>query len=220
SVAEMAEEAGRLGFEYMGLSDHSQSAAYANGLKAADLTRQAKDVAAFNKKSKRLKILQGTESDILADGSLDYPAKVLNELKFVIASIHSRFKMDKNEMTKRLVKAISDPHTNFVGHISGRLLLGRDPYQFELDAIFEAAAKHRVAIEINSNPHRFDLDWRFLRKAKAAGVVFSINPDAHSIAGLSDTFFGIGLARKGWLTKEDVVNTRPLEEVSRFLSKD
>ncbi len=219
TILEMAQEAERLGFEYMGLSDHSQTAQYAHGLKEADLTRQAKEVQEVNKKLKKLKILQGTESDILANGSLDYPNKTLGKLDFIIASIHSRFKMDKKEMTRRLIKAISDPHTNFLGHISGRLLLGRDPYQFELEPVLEAAAKHGVAIEINANPHRFDLDWRYIRKAKEAGVKFSINPDAHSVEGLSDTFFGVGIARKGWLTKEDVINTRPLDEVREYLRK-
>lgn len=216
TIYDMAKEAERLGFEYMGLSDHSQTAAYAGGLKAADLKAQAKEIAAAQKKLKKLKILQGTESDILADGGLDYPAKTLDELDFVIASVHMRFKMEKKDMTKRLVKAISDKHTRILGHISGRLLLAREPYSFDADAVFEAAAKHRVAIEINANPHRLDLDWRFLQQAKAAGVKFSINPDAHSLNGLSDTFFGVGIARKGWLTKEDVINTKSLAEINEY----
>ncbi len=217
SIFEMAEEAQRLGFEYMGLSDHSQTAVYANGLKEADLKRQAQEVGEANKKLKKLKILRGTESDILADGSLDYPAKTLDQLDFVIASIHSRFKMDRSQMTRRLVKAVSDPHTRFLGHISGRLLLAREGYDFDSDAVFEAAAKHRVAIEINANPHRFDLDWRFLKRAKEAGVKFSINPDAHSVEGLKDTFYGVGIARKGWLTTEDIINTKPLSEINDYL---
>jgi len=216
TIYDMAKEAERLGFEYMGLSDHSQTAAYAGGLKAADLRAQAKEIAAAQKKLKKLKILQGTESDILADGGLDYPAKTLDELDFVIASVHMRFKMEKKDMTKRLVKAISDRHTRILGHISGRLLLAREPYSFDAEAVFEAAAKHKVAIEINANPHRLDLDWRFLQQAKAAGVKFSINPDAHSLNGLSDTFFGVGIARKGWLTKEDVINTKSLAEIKEY----
>lgn len=216
TILDMAKEAERLGFEYMGLSDHSQTAAYAGGLKAADLKAQAKEIAAAQKKLKKLKILQGTESDILNDGALDYLAKTLDELDFVIASVHMRFKMDKKAMTQRLVKAISDKHTRILGHISGRLLMARDPYDFDREAVFAAAAKHRVAIEINANPHRFDLDWRFLQQAKAAGVKFCINPDAHSINGLSDTFFGVGIARKGWLTKEDVLNTKSLAEIKEY----
>lgn len=216
TIYDMAKEAERLGFEYMGLSDHSQTAAYAGGLKAADLKAQAKEIAAAQKKLKKLKILQGTESDILADGGLDYPAKTLDDLDFVIASVHMRFKMEKKDMTKRLVKAISDKHTRILGHISGRLLLAREPYSFDAAAVFEAAAKHKVAIEINANPHRLDLDWRFLQQAKAAGVKFSINPDAHSLNGLSDTFFGVGIARKGWLTKEDVINAKSLAEIKEY----
>ncbi|HCU23605.1 MAG TPA: DNA polymerase/3'-5' exonuclease PolX [Deltaproteobacteria bacterium] len=216
SILEMGREAERLGYTYMGLSDHSQTAAYAGGLKPADLQAQRKEIDDANQKLKKLKIIQGIESDILADGSLDYPAKVLDRLDFVIASVHQRFKMEKDAMTQRLVKAVSDPHTKILGHISGRLLLGREAYDFDHDAVFAAAAKHKVAIEINANPHRFDLDWRFLQQAKAAGVKFCINPDAHSINGLSDTRFGIGIARKGWLTREDILNTKSLEEIREY----
>ncbi|HKX12414.1 MAG TPA: DNA polymerase/3'-5' exonuclease PolX [bacterium] len=218
-ILEMGREAERLGFEYLGLSDHSQTAVYAGGLKAADLKAQAKEIAAANKKLKKLRVLQGIESDILADGGLDYPAKTLDSLDFVIASVHQRFKLDRQAMTRRMLKAIADPHTRILGHISGRLLLGRDGYELDYDAIFAEAAKRRVAIEINANPHRFDLDWRYVRRAKEAGVKFAIDPDAHSVAGLSDTFLGIGLARKGWLTKDDVINTGSLEEVESFLRR-
>jgi DNA polymerase (family 10) len=217
SILEMGQEAERLGFKYMGLSDHSQTAFYAGGLKPKDLARQAKEVAAANKKLKKLTILQGTESDILSDGALDYEKTTLNKLDFVIASIHSGFKMEKTKMTKRIIQAIADPHTRFVGHISGRLLLAREGFQLDYDAIFEAAAKHNVAIEINANPHRFDLDWRHLRRAREAGVKFSINPDAHAVGGLADAFYGVGIARKGWLTKKDVINTMGLKEVREYL---
>jgi len=217
SVLDMGREAQGLGFKYMGLSDHSQTAFYAGGLKPKDIAQQAKEVEAANKKLKKLTILQGTESDILSDGSLDYKEAILKKLAFVIASIHSGFKMEKAKMTQRILKAIKNPHTRFVGHISGRLLLARDSFDLDYDAIFEAAAKYKVAIEINANPHRFDLDWRYLRRAKEAGVKFSINPDAHSLKGLADTFYGVGIARKGWLTKEDIVNTLPLNEVRDFL---
>lgn len=218
TILAMAKEAERLGFEYMGLSDHSQTAFYAGGLKPKDLAGQAKEVQAANKKLKKLTVLQGNESDILSDGSLDYTPAYLKKLDFVIASIHSGFKMEKQKMTKRILKAIANPYTRFLGHISGRLLLAREAFALDYDAIFEAAAKHKVAIEINANPHRLDLDWRYLRRAKEAGVKFSINPDAHSIAGLSDTFYGVGIARKGWLTKEDIINTRPLKEIRKFLA--
>lgn len=217
SVLAMGQAAEKLGFEYMGLSDHSQSAFYAGGLKPKDLTAQAKEMGQANQKLKKLTILQGTESDILSNGSLDYNEATLKNLSFVIASIHSGFKMDKKKMTQRVVKALKNPHTRFLGHISGRLLLARDGFELDYPTIFETAAKHGVVIEINANPHRFDLDWRYLAQAREAGVKFSINPDAHSITGLEDTFFGVGIARKGGLTAKDVVNTQSLKEIQEFL---
>ena len=218
-ILEMGRAAEKLGFEYLGLSDHSQSAAYAGGLKPKDLSDQAVEIARANKALKKCFILQGTESDILADGSLDYSEAVLKKLNFVIASLHSGFKMNKEKMTKRVIKAIENPHTRFIGHISTRLLMARDGVALDYPAIFAAAAKHRVVIEINANPHRLDLDWRYLAEAKEAGVKFSINPDAHSTAGLADTSFGVGIARKGGLTAEDVINTRSLKEIKEFCSK-
>lgn len=219
SILEMGRTAEKLGFEYLGLSDHSQSAAYAGGLKAKDLTDQAKEIAQANAALKKCMILQGTESDILADGSLDYPDAVLKKLSFVIASLHSGFKMDREKMTRRVLRAIKNPHTRMIGHISTRLLLARDGCDLDYSAIFAAAAKHGVVIEINANPHRLDLDWRYLAQAKEIGVKFAINPDAHSPAGLADTAFGVGIARKGGLTAEDVINTRGLKEIKEFCSK-
>ncbi len=216
TIFEMAKESERLGFKYLGLSDHSQTAAYAGGLNNQEIIEQKQEIAEANKKLKKLKILHGTESDILADGALDFPNKILKELDFVIASVHSRFKMKKDEMTKRIVAAISNPYTKILGHLTGRLLLARAGYELNFDAIIEAAAKHRVAIEINSNPHRLDMDWRHLHRAKQAGVKFAINPDAHSPRGLSDTHYGIGIARKGWLTKDDILNTKSLEEITEY----
>jgi DNA polymerase (family 10) len=219
SVLEMGRAAEKLGFEYLGLSDHSQSAFYAGGLKPADLSEQAEEIENANKELKKCVILQGTESDILPDGSLDYSEAVLKKLQFVIASLHSGFKMDRPKMTKRFLKAIENPHTRFIGHISTRLLMARDGVDLDYPAIFAAAAKHGVVIEINCHPHRLDLDWRYLAQAKEAGVKFAINPDAHSTAGLADVRFGIGIARKGGLTAEDVINTRSLNEIKDFCSK-
>ncbi len=220
SILDMAQAAEHLGYEYLGLSDHSQSAFYAGGLKPKELNSQAKEIANINRQLKKLRVIQGVESDILADGSLDYEDTQLRQLDFIIASIHSGFKLDKNKMTQRILKALRHPQTKFLGHISGRLLLARDGFDLDYEAIFEEAAKRGVVIEINANPHRLDLDWRYLKQAKNAGVLFSINPDAHSIAGLSDTGFGVGIARKGWLTPKDILNTRPLEEVREFLSAE
>ncbi len=217
SILEMAKAAERLGYEYLGLSDHSQTAFYAGGLKPKDLKSQAKEIQEANQQLEKLRIIQGIESDILSDGSLDYEDKELKQLDFVIASIHSGFKLDKNKMTQRIVKALRHPQTRFLGHISGRLLLAREGFELDYEAIFEEAAKHRVVIEINANPHRLDLDWRYLKQAKSAGVLFSINPDAHSISGLADVEYGVGIARKGWLSKTDILNTRSLEEIQDFL---
>jgi DNA polymerase (family 10) len=218
-ILEMGKAAEKLGFEYLGLSDHSQSAGYAGGLKPKELVDQAKEISRANGILKKCVILQGTESDILADGSLDYPEATLNKLDFVIASLHSGFKMDRERMTRRILKAMENPHTRFIGHISTRLLLAREGVELDYPAIFAAAAKRGVVIEINANPHRLDLDWRYLAQAKEMGVKFAINPDAHSTAGLADTPFGVGIARKGGLTAEDVINTRSLKEIREFCSK-
>lgn len=217
-IETMAKTAQKLGFEYMGLSDHSQTAQYAGGLTAADLKKQHAEIDAINKKMKPFKIFKGIESDILADGSLDYPEKILEQFDFIIASVHFGFKMSESDMTKRLVKVLENPRTTMLGHMTGRLLLAREGYALNLDKIIDAAAKYGKIIEINANPHRFDMDWRFLQKAAERGVKFSINPDAHSPEGLSDTFYGVGLARKGWLTKKEVINTLTLQEMEKFLA--
>jgi len=218
SIEAMAQKAQDLGFQYMGLSDHSQSAKYAGGLTEQDLIKQHAEIDRLNKKLK-IKILKGIESDILADGSLDYPDKILKKFDFIIASVHSGFKMSESQMTERLIKALKNPYTTMLGHMTGRLLLAREGYRLDLDRIFMTAAKYKKIIEINSNPHRFDIDWRYLRKASQMGVEFSINPDAHSIEGLEDTFYGVGLARKGWLEKDKIFNTKSLSEVQKYLQK-
>ncbi|MDX1386037.1 MAG: PHP domain-containing protein, partial [bacterium] len=219
SVLAMGKAAEKLGFEYLGLSDHSQSAFYAGGLKPKELKDQSKEIQQANKKLKKCVIFQGTESDILTTGSLDYkPAELIN-LDFVIASLHSGFKMEKKKMTNRVIKAIQNPYTRFIGHISTRLLLAREGVSLDYSKIFAAAAKYGVVLEINANPHRFDLDWRYLAQAKEVGVKFSINPDAHNTEGLKDTFYGVGIARKGGLRPEDVVNTMKLAEIRNFLKE-
>lgn len=215
SIEEMAVTAEKLGFQYMGLSDHSQSAKYAGGLSSAELKKQWAEIETLNKKFKNFKILKGIESDILPDGSLDYPETVLKHFDFVIASVHSGFKMSEADMTKRLLKAIENPYTTMIGHISGRLLLAREGYSLNYEKIFQKAAKHQTMIEINANPHRLDLDWRLIKHAKSLGVRFYINPDAHSPEALKDTFWGLGIARKGWLIKEDVLNTQTFSQIKK-----
>lgn len=219
SILAMATACQKLGFQYLGLSDHSQSAFYAGGLKPKALSDQAKEINTVQKQLKDFTLWQGTESDILNDGSLDYKNSALKKLDFVIASVHSGFKIESQKMTARLIKAIENPHTRFLGHISGRLLLGREGFELDYEAVFAAAAKHQVIIEINANPHRLDLDWRYLASAKEMGVKFAINPDAHSAQGLRDTTYGVWMARKGGLTKNDVINTMDLSEMQAFLKE-
>lgn len=216
SLENMIKEAEELGYEYIGISDHSQTAVYANGLSVNRLKKQQKELGQLEKKYK-IRIFRGTESDILGDGSLDYPDKILDSFDFVIGSIHSRFKMGEEEMTKRIARAMKNPYMTFWGHPTGRLLLERNGYTVNFDVLFETAKKHGVIVEINAHPSRLDLDWRHCRSAKEKGIHFSINPDAHSTRGLSDVHFGVGIARKGWLEKKDVVNTMSVSEMEQFL---
>ncbi|MBI4367777.1 MAG: DNA polymerase/3'-5' exonuclease PolX, partial [Candidatus Omnitrophica bacterium] len=199
SLEAMIRAAEGLGYEYVGISDHSQSATYANGLSVERLKKQYKELDQLERKYKRIRIFRGIESDILADGGLDYSDRVLGMFDFVIGSIHSRFQMSEKEMTQRICRAMEHPAMTIWGHPTGRLLLGRAGYAVDYDAIFETARKHGVVIELNANPQRLDLDWRISRGAKEKGLKFSINPDAHSVKGLSDTRYGVGIARKGWL---------------------
>jgi DNA polymerase (family 10) len=219
SLEEMVKAAIRLGYQYIGISDHSKSAYYARGLKEDDIKKQHAEIDELRKKYKEITIFKGTEADILADGSVDYTNEVLASFDFVIASIHSRFNMTEEEMTKRIVKAMSNPYVTMLGHATGRLLLSRDGYPINMPKVIEAAHRYNVIIEINANPQRLDLDWRFGKLAKEQGVKVSINPDAHTTEGLSDIIYGIGIARKGWLGAQDVVNTMGRNEMATFLQR-
>lgn len=196
------------GYSYLGLSDHSKSAAYAGGLSPDDLRDQWAEVDAINARLSGIRILKGIESDILADGSLDYDDATLANFDFVIGSIHSRFAMDEAEMTERLLRAMRSPYLTMLGHPTGRLLLAREPYPMDLNRIFVEAASRGVAIEINGDPRRLDLDWRLVKRAREAGVVLSIGADAHERAGIANMASGVSMARKGGLTRDDVLNTR------------
>jgi len=211
SVAELGEACRALGYAWLGISDHSQAAAYAGGLDPERVARQHAEIDAWNRASPDLRILKGIEADILADGRLDYTPDVLDRFDFVIGSIHSRFELDGAAMTARVLRALDDPHLTILGHPTGRLLLTRDPYEIDLHRVIARAAERGVAIEINADPQRLDLDWRLCREARDAGVAISIGPDAHSLAGLHNVEFGIGIARKGWLEPQDVLNTRDAE---------
>jgi len=219
SLVEMVGAAEKLGYQYIGLSDHSRSAHYANGLSEDEIKQQHEEIDRLNEKNKKITIFKGIESDILGDGKLDYKDQVLESFDFIIASVHSGFSMSEEKMTQRIIKAMSHPLTTMVGHLTGRLLLSRPEYAVNTKKILDAAEKYGVVIELNSNPHRLDIDWRHLKELKKHNVLVSINPDAHRMAGLSHVHFGVGIARKGWLTTENVLNSRPLESVQEFLHK-
>jgi DNA polymerase (family 10) len=217
SLAEMAEAAAAWGASYLGIADHSQAARYAGGLTEADLKKQRVAIDAWNEKHPKLRVLHGCEVDILPDGQLDFPDRVLAGLDFVVASIHSSFTMSEEQMTERVCRALRNPHVGIFAHPTGRLLLERDGYRIRLEEVFKVAAEEGVVIEVNANPHRLDLDWREIRAAKAAGVRFAINPDAHHTSGYDHIRYGIGTARKGWLAKKDVLNTLPVERALEVL---
>jgi DNA polymerase (family 10) len=217
SLEDMVAAAKELGLEYLGIADHSKASFQANGLDEKRLAAQVARIAEINAIEKDIHIFAGTECDILKDGSLDFSDEILASLDYVVGSIHSSFTMPAAEMTKRIIRAIENPHITMLAHPTGRLLLGREPYQLDIPAILDAAAATGTFIELNANPRRLDLDWRWWQMAKEKGVKCVINPDAHSTAGLQDLIFGIGIARKGWLTKDDVLNTLPLAQVRTAL---
>ncbi len=219
SLEQMADAARALGYQYLGIADHSQSLTVANGLTPKRVHDQQKEIDAFNAKHKGFRLFKGTEVDILADGSLDFDDKVLESFDYVVASVHSFFNQPQEEMTARIIKAISHPHVTMLGHATGRLLLRRDAYKVDLDAVLQAAAKAGSMIEINANPYRLDLDWIHCKRAKALGLTLVINPDAHATEELAFTRFGVDVARRGWLEKGDVFNTKTLPQVTKELEK-
>ena len=216
-VESMAEKARSMGLSYMGLSDHSKAASYANGLDEARLVQQWKEIDKLNKQWKDFRILKGLECDILPDGTLDLDPKTLAKLDFVIGSVHSRFDMPEKEMTDRVCRAIADPNFDMLGHATGRLLLSREGYKIDLHRVLETAKEHGKIVELNAYPNRLDLDWIHCRRAKELGVMMAINPDAHSTADLENIEYGIATARRAWLEEKDVINTRELDEVLDLL---
>jgi DNA polymerase (family 10) len=216
----MAEATRKRGFEYFGVADHSQSAHYAGGLSLEEIAEQHREAGRLNKRyGSKFRILKGIESDILADGSLDYPEEVLGKFDFVVASVHSRFKMGRKEQTDRILKAIKNPHTTIIGHMTGRQLQRRPGYDVDIDKILKACAKYGVAVEINAHPWRLDLDWRWHQKALDYGCIFSINPDAHSIRELDHMHWGVEMARKGGVPPERVLNAMKLPQLLRHLER-
>ncbi len=219
SLEAMIEACIKQGYKYVGISDHSVSAHYANGLSASDLESQMEYIDRLNKKyDGRIKIFKGIESDILPDGSLDYDEKTLMKLDFVIASVHSKFNMAENLMTKRIINAIKNPYTTIIGHLTGRLLLERNGYAVDISKVLDCASEYKTIIELNANPKRLDIDWRHIKEAVSKNVLLSINPDAHNSSSIYFVNYGINIARKGWAKKSDILNTKNISEVSDILS--
>lgn len=218
SVEEMARATKALGLQYLGLADHSQSLTVANGLSPQRVRQQQKEIDEVNKRLKGFTIFKGIECDILADGSLDYDEDVLASFDYVVASVHSHFSQSREEMTARILKAVRNPYTTMLGHATGRLLLQREGYPVDLEAVLQAAAESGTMIEINAHPARLDLDWIHCKRAKALGVKIVINPDAHSTEDLALYRYGVDVARRGWLERGDVFNTKSLAEVTRALA--
>jgi DNA polymerase (family 10) len=216
TVADMAMGAAARGWKYIGISDHSQAAFYAGGLSEQQLETQIEEIDEYNAAEPRCRVLKGIESDILADGRLDYSPELLGRLDFVIGSIHARFSMTGDAMTNRVLRALDEPLLTILAHPTGRLLLSREPYALDIEAVLEKAAANKVAVEINADPHRMDLDWRYLHRARELGVTIAIGPDAHSVNQLDYVFGGVGMARKGWLEAANILNTRSADAVVAF----
>jgi DNA polymerase (family X) len=219
SVFQMAQRASELGWQYMGVSDHSEAAFYAHGLSPERIDQQREAIVWAQESLPNLKIFRGIETDILPDGSLDLPDSVLDSLEFVVASVHSVLQMDREDMTRRLIRAVKHPAVTILGHPSGRLLLERESYPVDWDRLFDAAAEGETAIEFNAPDERLDLDWRLIRSATSRGVRICINPDAHSVGTLNCVATGIDVARKGWLTQKQVLNCLDLDGMKIFLAK-
>lgn len=213
TLEDMARASLDRGFSFIGLTDHSRSSFYANGLSIDRIMQQKEEVERVRSLFQRLTIFWGIESDILADGNLDYPDHILALFDFVIGSIHSQFNQTAEKMQARLEQALANPYLSMLGHPTGRLLLSRAAYAVNVPELISAAARWHKILEINANPYRLDLDWRYLKSAKDQGVLFAINPDAHRVEGIDDLFYGIGIARKGWLTSSNVINTCSEQEL-------
>jgi DNA polymerase (family X) len=219
SLEEMVAAAQELGLEYIGIADHSRSSVQAHGLDAPRLNVQRAQIRKLQSTLSDIHVFSGIECDILRDGSLDFDDEILAGLDFVVASVHSTFNLSEADMTKRVIRAISNPFVTMLAHPTGRLLLKREGYAIDIPAVLEAAAETGTWIELNAAPKRLDLDWRWWPLAKEKGIRCVINPDAHRVSRLQDLWFGIGAARKGWLTKEDVMNCLPLAKIAKELKR-
>jgi DNA polymerase (family 10) len=216
TIAEMAEAARTRGWSYIGITDHSEAAFYAGGLSRDKVEAQHEEIDALNAASPGFRILKGVEADILPDGALDYDAALLDRFDYVLGSVHSRFKMDRTTMTERVLRALDDPSLTVLGHPTGRLLLSREGYAIDMEAVLEKAGANGVAVELNADPRRLDLDWRLIPRARAHGITLEIGPDAHSTNGLDNMAIGVGIARKAGVRREEVLNARSADDVLAF----
>jgi DNA polymerase (family 10) len=217
SLQEMAEAAQTFGLEYLGIADHSKASFQANGLSEERLLKQVEEIKQWNQKSKDFQLFAGCEVDILKNGQLDFSDDILKQLDYVVASVHNSFSQDEATMTQRIIKAVENEYVTFIGHLTGRLLLEREGYAVNVKKVIEACAANGTWIELNANPYRLDMDWRWWKLARDLGVKGVINPDAHHTSQFAYLRIGVNIARKGWLKKEDVINTLPLQEVKKLL---
>lgn len=213
SIEEMASAAKDRGWKYIGITDHSQAAFYAGGMKRDEVLRQHEEIDELNASMKGFRILKGIECDILSSGDLDYGDDTLDAFEYIIGSVHSQFRQERRTMTDRVLKAMDDPRLTILGHPTGRLLLSRDAYAVDVEAVIDKAAENGTVLELNCDPHRMDLDWRYCRMAKLKGVRINIGPDAHSELELDNVESGVGMARKAWLSQGDILNAQPVREV-------
>jgi DNA polymerase (family X) len=219
TVEEMVRAARDRGYSYLGISDHSQSAFYANGLKEPRIHQQWVEIESVQAKYPEIHIFKGIEADILPDGNMDYPDELLSQFDFVIGSVHSRFNLSEADQTRRICRALANPYVTMLGHPSGRLLLSRPGYRLNMAQVMDAAKRYGKILEINGSRHRLDLDWRYVRSGKADGLKFSINPDAHAVDELDNVALAVNVAEKGGLVAEDIVNTKPVQAMKVFLSE-
>ncbi|MCT4542994.1 MAG: DNA polymerase/3'-5' exonuclease PolX [Vallitalea sp.] len=216
SIEQLVQACMKRGYTYLGISDHSKTAIYAGGLTHDEIKRQHEEIDYLNEKYSKFQILKGIESDILPDGSLDYNEKILKSFDFIIGSIHSSFNMAEDIMTNRIIKAITNPYMTILGHPTGRLLLRREGYKINMDKIVNSCIKNNVIFEINANPYRLDIDWRYIKAAKEKGAKFVISPDAHSTKEIEYIKYGVNVARKGWLEKKDILNALDHSEIANY----
>lgn len=219
TLKEMADYCQELGYEYFGICDHSRTAVYAGGLTIEKVMEQQQEIDKLNAGYTNFKILKGIESDILNDGSLDYPEDILKTFDFIVASVHSNLKMTEEKATERLIKAVENPYTSILGHPTGRLLLARSGYPLHHKKVIDACAANNVSIELNAHPYRLDIDWRWIQYCLEKGVMISINPDAHHREGFHDMYYGVCAARKGMLDKENCLNALTLQQIEQKFKK-